>query len=341
MRKSTIIIPLAVLLAGCSGNSSNSYQISGTIPHAEDGSYVYLVNRMGEAPVDSALVKDGAFTFKGEADGSAKFLSYSLTDRANLSYGQVFLESGKIAADMKKASEGRSVISGTPINDAAAELYSKLDALTDEEEEKYDELVLEAIDKNIANPFGVNLLTSNYYSMEPAQVNEYLDKIPAELSEGNQTLEKIRSTVKVQLETAPGCQYKDFTMKTPEGKDISLSDYVGKNKLVLVDFWASWCGPCVREMPNVKKLYADFHGKGLEIVGVSLDRDEEAWKNGIKNLDLPWVHMSDVKYWNCEGARLYGVNSIPATVLIAKDGTILKRNLRGEELYNTVQELLK
>ena len=111
--------------------------------------------------------------------------------------------------------------------------------------------------------------------------------------------------------------------------------------VVLVDFWASWCGPCRREMPNLVEAYKKYRNKGFEIVGVSLDRDAEAWKNGIEKLDITWPQMSDLKYWDCEGAKLYAVSSIPHTVLIDGEGVILARGLHGEELQEQIAEALK
>lgn len=141
--------------------------------------------------------------------------------------------------------------------------------------------------------------------------------------------------------TAVGQKFTDFTMQTPDGKEIKLSDYVGKGKVVLVDFWASWCGPCRREMPNLVEIYKKYKSQGFEIVGVSLDRDAEAWKKGIEQLHITWPQMSDLKYWDCEGARLYAVSSIPHTVLIDGEGTILARGLHGEELQEKIAESLK
>ena len=129
--------------------------------------------------------------------------------------------------------------------------------------------------------------------------------------------------------------------QTPEGKTVKLSDYVGKGKVVLVDFWASWCGPCRREMPNLVEAYAKYKNKNFEIVGVSLDQSADAWKEAIKKLNITWPQMSDLKYWNCEGAQLYAVSSIPHTVLIDGEGTILARGLHGDELQEKIAEAVK
>ncbi len=364
--KKVLIIPAlgALLFVGC---SPKGYVLEGNIPHAADGDVVYLQANPRAVPVDSAVVTDGKFKFTSpEADGTPMYLIYSISDRANASYAEFYQENGKLKAAMVKASEGRSIVTGTPLNDIAAEFnkgqdaiaskYSELEeslkdaaddakaaiqAEADKLDAAYDENVAQAIEKNITNRFGAALLLSNYYSMAPDKVTDLIGKIPQEIKEGNNSYDRIAENCAKQVATGPGQKFTDFTLKTPEGKEVSLSDFAGKGSLVLVDFWASWCGPCIREMPNVKKAYADFNKKGFEIVGVSLDRDEQAWKDAIKKLDLPWKHMSDVKYWECEAAKLYGVNSIPATVLIGPDGTILERNLRGEKLYAKIAEILK
>ena len=129
-------------------------------------------------------------------------------------------------------------------------------------------------------------------------------------------------------------------MQTPEGKTVKLSDYVGKGKVVLVDFWASWCGPCRREMPNLVEAYAKYKNKNFEIVGVSLDQSADAWKEAIKKLNITWPQMSDLKGWQNEGAQLYAVNSIPHTMLVDADGTILARGLHGEKLQTKLEEVL-
>jgi peroxiredoxin len=148
---------------------------------------------------------------------------------------------------------------------------------------------------------------------------------------------KLKELVQEQKKTAIGAQAPDFTMNDTEGKPVQLSSL--KGKIVLVDFWASWCGPCRQENPNVVKLYQQYHAKGFEILGVSLDRTKEDWLKGIKDDNLTWIHVSDLQYWQNAAARLYGVNAIPQSFLLDKDGKIIGKGLRGEQLAKKMMEL--
>jgi thiol-disulfide isomerase/thioredoxin len=144
-----------------------------------------------------------------------------------------------------------------------------------------------------------------------------------------------------KLENAKGEEnYKSaipFTQKDPDGKPISLSDF--KGKYLLVDFWASWCGPCRRENPNVVKAYAAYHSKGFEILGVSLDKERSAWIKAIKDDNLSWKHVSDLMGWDNAVGRLYGIQSIPANLLIDPNGKIIAKDLRGIALEKKLAEI--
>ena len=134
--------------------------------------------------------------------------------------------------------------------------------------------------------------------------------------------------------------YTDISLPGPQGHVVKVSDYVGKNKLVLIDFWASWCGPCIGELPNVVKAYELYHDKGLEIVGVSLDKDKASWVQAIARTNQKWPQMSDLKGWDSEGAALYGIQLIPANVLINEQGEIVARDLRGDALLKEIESRL-
>lgn len=149
---------------------------------------------------------------------------------------------------------------------------------------------------------------------------------------------KMAQLVKSAEGTAVGATATDFTLPDVNGKPVSLSSF--KGKYVLLDFWASWCGPCRRENPNVVKAYNNYKSKGFDILSVSLDRDKADWLQAIKDDGLVWTHVSDLKYWDSEPAKLYGVQAIPSNFLLDKEGKIIGKNLRGDELEAKLKEVM-
>ena len=362
MKKVTYVLATAAFLAACSGNQG--YTVTGTVDGAADGTMVYLQQQEGRQfiKLDSAVIQNGQFTLEGRQD-TAKICVLTCKAGEEAVGMDFFLENGQINVQLSADAHSAT---GTPNNDAYQTIRQQLNdlnkqlfatyeslsdsTLTDEQLEskrtdiealgdKMEEVSKAGIAQNITNAVGVYLLKRNYYSMSVEELEPLVAQIPAELTD--EAITQIKDKVEKLKATAVGQKFTDFEMQTPDGKTVKLSDYVGKGKVVLVDFWASWCGPCRREMPNLVEAYKKYRNKGLEIVGVSLDRDAEAWKNGIEKLDITWPQMSDLKYWDCEGAKLYAVSSIPHTVLIDGEGTILARGLHGEELQEQIAEALK
>jgi peroxiredoxin len=132
----------------------------------------------------------------------------------------------------------------------------------------------------------------------------------------------------------------DFTMNDSDGNPVKFSDIYKQNEYTLLDFWAAWCGPCRQENPNIVAVYNDYKDKGFSVFGVSLDRDRDAWLKAIDDDNLTWPHVSDLAYWNNSAAQLYAVNSIPSSLIVDKNGKIIAKNKRDEELRETVSELL-
>jgi len=363
MKRISYLFAIASLSAlSCTGG--NTYKITGTVNGAADGDSVFIQNRVNREfiKVASAVIKNGQFVFEGKQDSAVnRYLTYTKGDAKY--YEDFFLENGNISSYL---GETDSIV-GTPSNDIYHAFKSKMNALNSKEEAIYSsvqsatlsaeqriaknneinaleksmaETIAQSIDENISTPVGIHLLKAYNYYLEFDKLETILAKVPAKYKM-NEDILRLKDLVKTAKTTSVGQKFIDFAMLTPEGKSIKLSDYAGKGKYVLIDFWASWCGPCRQEMPNLVKAYSLYKDKGFEIVGVSLDKDGKSWKSGIAKLNITWTQMSDLKYWNCEGAKLYAIRSIPHTVLIDKNGKIIARGLHGEELQAKLAELLK
>ena len=137
-----------------------------------------------------------------------------------------------------------------------------------------------------------------------------------------------------------GKQFIDLEAADENGESHALSEYAGKGKWVLLDFWASWCGPCRAEMPNVKTAYRKYHDKGFEIVGFSFDEKKKAWLKAINDMNLTWIHLSDLKGWGSIAAEVYEIEGIPDNLLIDPKGKIVAHDLRGEELQQALAKFI-
>jgi thiol-disulfide isomerase/thioredoxin len=353
----------AVALAACTSN--DSYRITGTVDGAQEGDVVYLQEYANRELVklDSAIVRNGEFTFTGQQDSTvSRFLTYTKDDVHFMT--DFFLENGKITVTLGENSK----VEGTQnnqvyqsfkdqykvLNDEMREIYMRArtdstlteaekDALMKELDQKDSisiDLAFNTIKTNIASAVGAALLPDYAPAFSLDQQKELLGLLPEQYL-NNERIARLRDHVETVDKTSEGKHFIDVTLNSPEGEPVTLSDIIAQNEYTLIDFWASWCGPCRAEMPNVVAAYQAYKDKGFGIVGISLDNDAEKWKAAITNLNITWPQMSDLKGWENQAAQLYGVNSIPATVLVNREGVIIARNLRGEAIAEKLAELLQ
>ncbi|SHE53611.1 TlpA disulfide reductase family protein [Dysgonomonas macrotermitis] len=370
---SFLFLALAVIMAACTSKTEKKeFALTGKLPSSEyDGKQVYLQiideNTGDFVSVDTATIANSTFAFGGLAldTPAIRFISMDA-----LRYPAVFvLESDSI--EMSFDTVYAATIKGSELNDkyqAFADkrnsIYQGMVALDKEEkaakeakkltpeleailESRYDSIYSEAnkatfdfTKSNLSNVVGQYVLMDRGVSFSAEQLKELLPALDAKLKT-NAKIQKIEKRLEALEATEVGKQFVDIKGTTPTGETIALSDYAGKGKYVLIDFWASWCPPCRKEMPIVVEAYNKYKSKGFEIVGVSLDNDKAAWEKGIKDLKITWPQMSDLKGWKTDLGAAYAVNSIPHTVLLDKDGKIIEKNLRGDQLLKKLAELLK
>jgi len=304
----------------------DNVEITGTVKGQNSGKvYLQKFDNKMFFTLDSAKLKDGTFKFK-------KTLKlpelYGLTIDKEESPLYVFLEKGKV--DVSLDPEGyyrNSVVTGSVSNDLFTS-YKK------QKEVKIDAFIKE----NPSSLVSAYVLYRDFsYRLSPEEIKQNLQLLDPKLS-NTPYVAVLKDLVNVLTSVGIGNKAPDFEGLTPEGKSVKLSDHFGK--YLLLDFWASWCGPCRRENPNLVKAYQKYHEKGFEIFAVSLDKNKDAWLKGIKDDNLSWTHVSDLAFWNSAAAKLYGVRAIPANVLIDPNGVIVGRNLRGEDLDKKLEELL-
>lgn len=362
MKKSMIFAALAALMAVPA--AAQHYEIEGTAPASTAKVYLRYVGEREKA--DSAEVKEGRFRLAGDAQGHD--FAFVTTPEGE---GVVLVLDGKAQVTLREGmmSGQPGTVGGSAENDSLnaytermIACYRTMNALRDEykalrakgevpeaDEQRIDR-EYEAAEKSLAaltrkactehrdKKFPAYLLSSNYSVMER-------EEVIALAEEGNprymQTsiMNRLAAAIEGWKRQAVGRMFTDLTLDDPDGKPHALSEYLGKGNYVLIDFWASWCGPCRREMPTVKAAYEKYHAKGFDVVGLSFDQDKAAWTNCIKSMELPWHHLSDLKGWQSAAGATYGINSIPATLLIGPDGKIVANGLRGEELEEKLAEI--
>jgi peroxiredoxin len=218
-------------------------------------------------------------------------------------------------------------------------LDEQFDKLSDDVEKKDREFSKNFVKQNKASFVSPFILWSRLsYEMEVGEMDSLVKGFDTTLNKSGY-VKLLNERIEILKKVAVGKPAPDFTMNDTLGNPVKLSSLFGK--YLLIDFWASWCGPCRRENPNVVAAFKEYNKKGFDILGVSLDRDKGKWTTAIKKDKLTWHHVSDLQYWNNEAAKQYGIRSIPSNLLLDQKGVIIAKNLRGEDLTKKLKDLLK
>ncbi len=325
MKKIVAFLALCLCAATTQAQDTN-VQLKGTVVDTVT-QYVYLQkfhNKMFTT-IDSVKVTDGKFSFKTKVKLPELYgLSVNTAD----SPLYIFLEKGPITVKLSPVKYySTSVVEGS----ASQDLFDTYRKTKDIDISKF-------ITEHPGSLVSAYVLYRNWsYRLSPEEITKniaLLDK-----SQQNSTyVKELQELVKVLNGLQVGKKAPDFVSNDPEGKSVRFSENL--KGYTLVDFWASWCGPCRRENPNIVAAYKEYHDKGFNIIGISLDKNKDNWVKGIQDDHLDWLQVSDLLFWNSAIAKLYGVRAIPANYLVDSKGIIVARNLHGDELQTTLKSLL-
>ena len=263
--------------------------------------------------------------FKAEITGSKTHDGYKSFVNSNKLLSDIY---AKIYSEYQEATQSGNTV-------LLAEIERRADSVQTEMLKNQKNFVI----NNPSSYVTPSILGSISYEMEADELETILSKLDTAIASLPQIV-SLKERVVAMKKVAIGQKAPDFTMNDVDGNPVSLSSKTG-SKLLLIDFWAAWCGPCRKENPNVVKVYTEFNKKGFNIFGVSLDQKKEDWVKAIADDKLPWTHVSDLQYWSNSAAKTYAVSAIPANFLLDETGTIIAKNLRGDDLYNKVKEVLE
>ncbi|MBR5688823.1 MAG: AhpC/TSA family protein [Prevotella sp.] len=355
-----------LFVAACqTSQPADNFTIEGSAEGLADGDTLYLTNDINSGiPFDMVVIENGKFNLSGQADISQMCMVYS----TKLSELQIpfFLEPGTI--QMQLSADGESRVSGTQnnedlqaINDsiqkyddnvsiiinnlyensATKEEHEDAARQTRQEAERLNDYLLRTAQRNINNELGFYILTREESALIPEKRLELIRQMPEQFKSRPEIIEIEKGLNTVTENRAAPEQITDVILTRPDETSTTLAEEVGKNRVTVIHFWASWCAPYLRELPEIKRLYRRYSEDGLGMIGLSLDNDERAWRNSIERYSLTWTQLSDMKGWESNMINAFQVDGLPYFVIADRTGKILATGTSKEELMEVIQEALQ
>ncbi|MFQ6939206.1 MAG: thioredoxin-like domain-containing protein [Alistipes finegoldii] len=348
MKKAFLFAASAAVLCSCS--TQPKYVVEGDIAGLEGTVYLFQQDSL----IDSAVVKSGKFRFSGPAGAPAMHDLLDSRDGQPQAFAmQLILEPGTISIKSDADDPQVRHTTGTPANDAA-EAYTAAsraliteyrDAATTDQRREAIEEEFEQPDPHLGRGQPRQLLRRHadaQHGLRGFRGRRFSTRSPNSRPKCSRpkSLTELKATAEQKKRTDVGQPYINILQSDAEGQIVTLTSVIENpaNKYTLVDFWASWCGPCMGEVPHLKETYDKFHKKGFEIYGVSFDNNRDKWLAAVKDNGMKWIQVSDLNGFDNPAAKDYAVQGIPSNFLIDASGNIVAKNLRGEDLYKKVEE---
>ena len=331
--RALLFLITTLILISCNQEKQSKFSLNGTTNKLKNGTVLYLYDSAMEEIIDSAKVENNKFNF------TTNLQSYPfpavLRNKGNSLFKLLWLENKPMIFNASNLNFENAEILGSDSDIKYTTLYKAVDTLQRKEREK---LLMDFVKTHSDNILGSYVLAEWYISWKKERTEPLFNQF-SEKNKNSLYGKEIHKYIEANQNPKIGEKYVDFESTDQYGKKNKLSEIQGK--LTLLEFWASWCAPCRKDNKNLVSYYDKYKPLGFDIFQVSLDEKKEKWIEAIKQDNLEWTNVSDLKLWKNEGAMIYGINSLPSNYLIDENGIIISRDLRGPELEQKIKEILK
>ena len=331
--KKIIFVLIIMMMFSFNKKEESAFSLTGKTNNFENGKVLYLKDNLSEKIIDSAIVTNNEFLFKTKI---SKFPSRVLLYNKEFSqWRDIWIENNRMIFDASQSDFKNAKVSGSASENLVQKLYENAGGLSFEERNKLEKDFVKDNPNSVVSAFILSVFSRDWGREFTKESYERFSGDIKKSEYGN----RISNYITLNRDVEIGDQYSNVVMNDKNGNPKELSKLLGE--VTLLEFWASWCGPCRKENPDLVKIYEKYKTKGFQIVAISLDKDKEKWQSAIEKDGLSWSNFCDFEVWESKAALMYGVYAVPENFLIDKNGKIVARNIRGEKLNEKLAELIK